>query len=210
MNKENKTYRIAYVIVIFLLRLFFRVKPIGRENIPQGPAIVCANHSNWADPFIIADAFTKEHQVRVMAKAELFKIPLLGRFLRSIGTFPVDRGKSDVSAIRTTLRYLQEGYKVVIFPEGTRVTDEDATAAKNGAVRLASKANVPIVPVYIPRKKRLFFQFPLIIGEPYYVNEHKARLSNEEYDALAEALMEKINGLRPQATARGHGEASAQ
>jgi 1-acyl-sn-glycerol-3-phosphate acyltransferase len=209
MNKEQRAYRIAYIFVIFLLRLFFRVKPIGRENIPQGPAIVCSNHSNWADPFIIANAFTKEHQIRVMAKAELFKIPLLRGFLRSIGTFPVKRGKSDVSAIRTTLRYLQEGYKVVIFPEGTRVTDEDATAAKNGAVRLAERAGVPIVPIYIPRKKRLFFHFPLVIGKPYHINQDKAKLSTEEYDALAEELMQKIKELRPLGKIRGNGEASA-
>ena len=59
MNKEHRAYRIAYIFVIFLLRLFFRVKPIGRENIPQGSAIVCSNHSNWADPFIIANCVHK-------------------------------------------------------------------------------------------------------------------------------------------------------
>lgn len=197
MKNVYRSYRRAYDIVIFLLNIFFRTKPSGRENIPKGAAIVCANHSNWADPFIIAAAFTKENQIRVMAKAELFRIPVLAPFLRSLGTFPVNRGANDISAIRLSLRLLKEGDKVVIFPEGTRVSVDDAIAAKSGAVKMAAKAGVPIIPVYIPRKKRLFFGFPVVIGKPYYINPENNKLSSEDYLVLADDLMERIKSLNP-------------
>ena len=59
-------------------------------------------------------------------------------------------------------------------------------------------------------KKRLFFHFPLVIGKPYYINQDKEKLLTEEYDALAEELMQKIKELRPLGRIRGNGEASAQ
>jgi len=186
----KKSYHFVYSALRPLCALLYPLRILGRENIPEGPAIICANHSNYIDPILIAYAFTKKHWIHFMAKIELFKIPVLGWILRKIGTFPVDRGSADIGSIRTAMRYLKEGAKVMIFPEGTRVSADDAVAAKSGAVRLASKLKVPIIPVHIPRGKKIFRRVLLIIGKPYQVTA-----SAGEYDSAAGELMHRIGEL---------------
>jgi len=61
-----------------------------------------------------------------MAKEELFRIPLVSSFIKSLGAFPVKRGKGDVGAIKTALKLLEEGHIVGIFPEGTRLKNKKA------------------------------------------------------------------------------------
>ena len=72
--------------------------------------------------------------------------------------------------------------------------------AKHGALKLAERSGAPIVPVYIPRKKRLFRRNTVVVGEPYYINHERKKLTTEEYDELAAELMRKINGLRNSST----------
>jgi 1-acyl-sn-glycerol-3-phosphate acyltransferase len=205
MNPEYRAYRKAYYVVAAMLALLFRLKPSGRENIPKGPVMLCANHSSNFDPFIICIAAGIEHQLHIMGKVELFRIPIISWILRKIGMFAVDRGNNDVSAIKTSLKYLKAGEKVVIFPEGTRVRSDNAVAAKTGALRIADAAGVPVIPVYIPRKKLLFGRCHVIFGKPVVINPEKRRLSNEEYHEKAEELMEKITELRPEEDMRREG-----
>ena len=79
----------------------------------------------------------------------------------------------------------------MIFPEGTRVHGTDSVRPKSGAVRMADRADVPVVPVYLPRDKKLFRKIRVVIGEPYHVH----REPGKTYDDLAEELMEKIWAL---------------
>ena len=164
----------------------------GRENIPDGPAVICANHSNYIDPLLVALAFGKENYMHFMAKLELERVPIVGPVLKKCGICFVDRGKADIDAIRNMMRYLKHGEKVFMFPEGTRVEHDNEVEAKTGAVRIASKMKVPIVPVYIPRGKKIFGRVELRIGKPYTV-EGK---THEEYEKLADGIMERIYELR--------------
>lgn len=195
MNKEQRSYSIAYTFLHVFVSIFYRVKVKGRENLPDGAAMCCASHSSWLDPFMICFACGKKNQLHMMAKAELFKMPVVGWFMKKIGTISVDREKADIAAVKSALTYLKHGEKVGIFPEGTRVSGDYQIVAKSGAVKIAAKAGVPVVPIHIPRKKRIFSRVNVIIGEPYYVNSEKARLSAEEYGILAEELMKKINSM---------------
>ena len=190
-EKGRRGYNALYSLFKIIQVLFFPLQRVGMENIPQGAAVVCANHSSYADPVLLALAFTRKYYLRFMAKKELFSVPVLGWAIRNAGAFPVNRAVNDVGAIRTAMRLLKEGEKLMVFPEGTRVAREDATAAKAGAIRLASKLKVPLLPVYIPRKKPLFHKVRIVVGEPYFVDD-----SGGKGDALAEELMEKINTLR--------------
>lgn len=196
MSREYRKYRFLYFVSSITIRLLYGVRPSGRENIPQGAALFCANHSNWADPFLMAFALGKENFVHFIAKVELFKNKLLAAFVRAAGAFPVDRSKADLQAVRTTMKLLRSGEKVGIFPEGTRADTDDAVEAKIGAIKFAEKTGAPIVPVYIPRKKRLFSRVPVTIGEAYYVNPEKKKLSPEDYAREARQMMERIHALR--------------
>lgn len=186
----------VYNIARWTIGLFVREETIGRENLPDGAAVLCANHSSWSDPFLLWFAATKKHFVHIMAKAELFKIPVLSFFMRKLGVIPVDRGNSDVKAIKSSLRCLKEGTKLGIFPEGTRAKEDNAIEAKRGAVRIADKAGVPVVPVYIPRKKSLFRKTVVTIGKPYYINPEHEKLTPDDYLAAADELMKRINSLK--------------
>ena len=180
MKKDYRRYRALYIFLRIVLFPFYRLKFIGRENVPEGGAMLCANHTSFLDPIFLAFALGIKHHPRFMGKASLFRVPLVGRIYTAVGSFAVERGKSDVTAVKTAMSYLKSGEKVVIYPEGTRVRGDSAVAAKQGAVRIADQMNVPVVPVHIPGDKHLFGRYTIVIGEPYFVNAEKTKLSGEE------------------------------
>ena len=191
-EKERRTFDALYSLVIPVVKLLYPMRSSGRENIPDGPALVCANHSNLVDPLLVAAAFGKKNFMHFMAKLELSTEPITGEILKSRGVYFVDGGRQDIDAIRNTMRFLKRGEKVCMFPEGTRVSEDNSVEAKTGAVRIASKMKVPIVPVYIPRRKKIFAKTEVLIGEPFLV-EGK---THEEYAELADGVMERIYELR--------------
>ena len=195
--RSSRFYRACYCIARFFIGIFCRIDISGRENIPEGSAMICANHSAMLDPFLIAFAFGMNSQMHVVAKAELFRIPVLSWMLRTLGMISVNRGMSDMATIKSTLNYLKGGEKVVIFPEGTRTSTDDSVSAKNGAVRLAERAGVPVIPFFIPRRKPLFHTIQVVIGVPYKIEKQYEKRTAEEYAELADRLMEKIKALNP-------------
>jgi len=195
-SKESKKfYRGCYRVAGPVLRFFRPIKVYGKENITKGAALVCANHSAMIDPFLIALSYGIDDPIHVMTKIEVFKVPVISTVLRKLGMISVDRSTIDVASIKTSLTYLKKGEKVVIFPEGTRISEYDSTAAKSGAVKLAERAGVPIVPVYLPRKKPFLKKIPVIFGEPYYIEKTEGKRTAEDYAALSEELMKKIQAL---------------
>ena len=188
----NKMYSFAYHILWPIVHVLWPYRFTGREIIPEGGAVICANHSSFIDPILVGLAFGKKHFLHFMAKAELFKVPVLGWIMRKAGAFGVNRGSNDISAVRTAMKYLKAGEKVLIFPEGTRVSEDDAVEARTGAIRLASKLRVPIVPVHVPRVKKLFSRVHIHIGEPYYVEN----ADHSSFERLSGELMRRISSLR--------------
>jgi len=189
-------YRFIIAVITPLVKLLYPHRVIGAENIPDGAAVVCGNHSSYIDPVLIAVAFTSRRMVHFMGKAEIFKNPFFRWFFTKIGAFPVRRGEQDIAAIKNSMRFLKEGTKVMIFPEGTRVGRDNEAAAKTGAVRIADKMKAPVVPVYMPRDKKMLRKTVVVIGEPYMVSEEETRC---DYQAKADELMVKISGLRERA-----------
>ncbi len=186
-------YSLYYILVFPLFSLMHRVSVKGRENIPEGGVLICANHSSLRDPIVLAFALGFKYHPRFMAKIELMRMPILGFLLKKAGIFGVNRGHSDITAIKTAMKLLKDGEKVVIFPEGTRVESADEASAKTGAIMLASKVGVPILPVYIPRRKKPFRKIDVVIGKPYYIEKIKG--GSEAYSVYARELMQKIEEL---------------
>jgi len=197
MKPSYKFYRKCFRLARAVTGIFFRLETIGRENIPDGAALVCANHSSNLDPFLAAFAFGIENQIHIVAKAELFKIPGISAIMRRLGMIRVDRGTLDVAAIKNTFGYLKKNEKVAIFPEGTRVYEDGAAPSKSGAVKIAERAGVPILPLFIPRKKPLFSSVRMVIGEPYSIARQDDRQTQEYYVRLTEMLMDRIKMLNP-------------
>jgi 1-acyl-sn-glycerol-3-phosphate acyltransferase len=125
-----------------------------------------------------------------MAKIELFRRKWMAKLLGQVGAFGVDRDGADISAIRTVMKYIRAGEKVGIFPEGTRVSTDGAVQAKAGAARMAAKLRVPIVPVFISRRKVIFRKVKIVIGEPIYVPKE-----TEDFQQVTDELMDTIAKL---------------
>jgi len=185
-------YKCARAIAAFIFKIanFYRV--YGRQNIPDGGVLVCGNHTNFADPILAGVALDTKVRVRYMAKKELFSKKFFAWFLGKVGAFPVNRGVADLTAIKEALRTLNSGERLVMFPEGTRNSDE---GAKAGVGMLALRSGCPILPVYITPGKRLFKRVRLIIGEPYYPQKPESKPTQEDYRRVADECLEKINAL---------------
>ena len=167
----------------------------GREQIPAGSCIFCANHSGMADPIWILLALPEKKMIRIMAKQQLLKIPVLGAILRGIGVFPVDRGNSDIGAVKTAIRSLKDGWNLLLFPEGTRVREPGTVAVKGGAAMIAIRSGVQMLPVFIGRQKKLFSRVPIIFGKPYDPQYTGRKGTAEEYQANAEEVMRQAYAL---------------
>lgn len=186
-------YVIWYLIAYPIARLILPCRFLGRENIPQGPLVVCANHTNILDPVLVAIAFGRKRQLFFMAKAELFNIPIFSTILKSIGVFPINREETDISSIRTAIKHLKNSEQIMMFPEGTRVSDANTVAAKSGAVRIATKMKAPILPIFLTKGKKLFQSSQVVIGMPFTLQAPP----DKNYSPLADELMEKIQALEP-------------
>ena len=194
----NVIYVLAYWVLWPVFRIFKPTKTIGRQNIQKG-GLYCANHTRMSDPLVVAYAMGWPHQIHVMAKEEIMHWPILGWILKHGGIFGVKRGESDVGAIKTAMKYLKSEEKLLIFPEGTRHQDGEFGAAKTGAAMLAVRTGVPIIPVYLPPEKKWFRRTPVVFGEPYYPKVAGRKGTADEYRAIADDLMERIEALAPQA-----------
>ena len=113
-------YRLVSFLLVFpLFRLVFRGRTTGNTRVPMhGPLVVVANHGSHLDPPLLGHGLGRP--VAFMAKAELFRIPVLGRLIRACGAYPVNRGASDREAIRTATAKLQEGLSLIHISEPTR------------------------------------------------------------------------------------------
>lgn len=191
----DRFFHALYAVVWPFFNLVHPVRAIGRENIPEGAALICPNHTRASDPFFVLYAFKRKHIMRAMAKAEIMRVPVIGWVLRKAGVFGVERGTADINAVKTALRVLKDGYKLLLFPEGTRVGEGESVEAKTGAAMFAVRTGSPIIPVYVPAKKRWFRPTTVVIGQPYYPQVAGRKGTSEEYRAISDELMERIYAL---------------
>ena len=192
----DRLYHILFWPVFVCFCLFHPVRMVGRQNIPEGAAVIAANHSAYADPMMAIMAFGYHNPLRIMAKEELFHIPLLGWILIKVGMFGVNRGQSDMAAVKHAIKVLKEDCKLLLFPEGTRVSSpEENSDAKTGAILFAARSGAPLLPVYIPRKKHWFRFTTITVGEAYHPDVPARKATAEDYKRAADDLMERIYAL---------------
>lgn len=178
--KENKVlYGICKLIYTTLLKVLYRPKAIGIENIPDDGAVIFAgNHRHAFDPVVVM-THTKR-VVHYMAKETLFK-GLHGILFKKIGLIKVYRTKSNPEAIQSAVELLKSGGTLGIFPEGTRNrTDKELLKFKHGAVTIAKQSNSKIVPFAIKGEYKLFSNKLIIeFGKPINVSNMELDTANE-------------------------------
>jgi glycerol-3-phosphate dehydrogenase (NAD(P)+) len=135
-----------------LLFIYFRIRRLGTEHVPDGGVILAANHRSFLDPFVIGACIGRP--TYFVAKQELFRNPIVAWFLNCLGAFPLRRGASDEESVATALTLLERGRAVVIFPEGTRIKTGSLGRPKRGVGRLALQSGKPVVPIAVTGSER--------------------------------------------------------
>ena len=201
VKKKSLPKKRFYYFLRFLLaapiRFFQRVKPVGLENIDKNKNyIVCANHIAKRDVVLISASYPT--QLRFLAKKELFKIPLLSSLITKLGAIKLDRGGSDVTAIKTAVKLAESGETVAIFPQGHRYPKENpaTTPRKNGAALIAYHSGCDVLPVCIKTKKIKYTPFckkEIIFGKPIK-NSELGFLNggSEEYRLATDKIFNEI------------------
>lgn len=196
-------WRLAALVVPALMRLLFRLRVEGAAHIPvRGPAIVAANHASYIDPPVIGVGVLPR-TLAFMAKASLFRIPILRRIVRALYAFPVAKGQGDREAIKTALRVLAEGHLLAIFPQGTRVGGETLELTR-GVALLAQHSGAPVVPAAIIGSDRVWRGGALPLRFPRLIIRFGAAIHLEEIDGppreaqrvFTERLAAEIQKLR--------------
>lgn len=179
-----------------------RCRVTGLENVPgTGPVIIASNHQSYADPPLLSRITRRP--LSYIAKEELFRIPLMGRFIVWVNAFPVRRGTADLRALRAGLQVLAAGRCLVIFPEGMRSPDGRLLQPELGVALIALKSRAPVLPValdgsnrVLPRKPPILrpARFSIRVGAPIAFDElyDKRHWEREDLEYVARTIMEGI------------------
>lgn len=186
-------------VVAPLFHTYLRGRIFEAQAVPQrGPLIVVSNHASYFDPPLLSNAVRRP--VAFMAKAELFKIPILKTLIRLYGAYPVQRGARDRSAIRSAHQALKQGWSVGIFLTGTRTPDGRIDDPKLGAALIAAQAQVPLLPVCLWGTEKILSHGPIPRPVPVTVRIGQLILppsssNRPELEAVTQACAQQINAL---------------
>lgn len=191
----NRFFHIAYLFVKPIVAILFPHRVVGLENLPEGGALLCANHASGWDPVLIAVCLPNDSRLSFMGKDSLFRIPVLGWLIRKLGAFPVKRGGNDLVAMKTAMKALTDGRRLLVFPEGTRVAHQGDTEAKGGVTVMATRTGTPMIPIYCGGKHKLFRRTTVVFGEPYCPVIAGRRPTPEENHQAAEKVLSRIYAM---------------
>jgi 1-acyl-sn-glycerol-3-phosphate acyltransferase len=129
-------YRIVMLVATPIVRWWGRLRVRGAELLDApGAVLLFANHDSHWDPLVVGVA-AGDHQIRALAKASLWKNPVVARVLDGMGQIPIERGRGDAGALSAAIEQLRQGARIGVFPEGT-ISKGEVLRQLSGAGRLA-------------------------------------------------------------------------
>lgn len=176
--------------------LFFKLSVDGLENIDLNQHyVVCANHSNAQDPFVLGGILPIE--VRFMGKKEIFKNKIVAAFVTALGVFPVDRDNNDLKAIKMALKILKDKGNLALFPEGTRNKGVEPLPVKSGVALLAVKTKTPVLPITIDGTFKFFKPLKVSIHEPIVLDAlYDQKAEPDVLEDMSQKIMQGIYAKR--------------
>lgn len=202
--------RVAVILVKPTLMLFTRRTWRGMRHIPPtGGAILACNHITHVDPLVVAHfVYNSGRNPSFLAKAAVFKLPVIGRIIKATGQIAVHRGGADaIRSLHEAIDAVNDGKSVIFYPEGTTSKQPDhwPMRGKTGVARLAAETGAPVIPIshwgsqalFDPIRKKLRLRprtrVTVVAGEPVDLSRwHGAEPSTETLTAMSEAIMLRV------------------
>jgi 1-acyl-sn-glycerol-3-phosphate acyltransferase len=183
----------------------FDLKVYGRPHVPlSGGVIIAANHQSYLDPVLVGSQLRRP--LSFLAKSELFENRYFGWLIRNLNAFPVRQGEGDVGAVKETIRRLQEGHALTIFPEGSRSPDGELQPIQPGIALIVRRAGVPVVPCVIdgsfaawPRHQKLPRPHPIRVkfGPAMQLADLKGGEIVKRLDAALHQMFAELRASNP-------------
>jgi 1-acyl-sn-glycerol-3-phosphate acyltransferase len=212
-KRHNVLERWWLTFCLLVVRIFFgtlyRVKVTGKENLPKdGGTLIASNHVSFLDPLLIPSIIMSLRDPEMIygpAKAELYRIPLLGQLLYSLGIYPVQRNSRDIRAMKRTIALLKSN-KVMIFPEGERSMNGQLQEGNRFVGKMVYDSKPVVIPTAVkgtekalPRGKcipRFFTRLEVIFGPPLDLSAYYAYpTAKMAAPLITERIMDAIGKL---------------
>lgn len=185
--------RLLNKIIVLLSKIVYPLKVYGKENIPEGGALLCYNHLSAVDPLYVLRIYPKD--IRFLAKKELFEHKVLGRILKSFGAIELNRENPEITTLFKVVKVLKGGHKLSISPEGTRnkTGSTDFLQFKSGSALLSVTGKCPIVPVIVEKKAKVFRKNRIKVGKAFELTEfYDIKPTDEDMQKMNDILRVKM------------------
>jgi len=208
------SYCLVYTLARLFFKVFFRLRIYGEKHMHSGGGLVMANHCSLYDPPVLSISCPEE--VHFLAKASLFRVPLLGPLIRLLNSHPVSHSASDMRVLREMIQLLRAKKKLIIFPEGKRSEDGKLQSFEKGLFFLAKSTKSTVFPAYLQGTFDawpIYQKFPHIFGKMVCVFgssiewDYFEELPKEETEKVFnEQCSKAIEELRTWLEAGAHGD----
>ena len=205
--RRNWIWRSCQILLQVVFTTWLRYRARGVDRLPrEGGALLLCNHQSFLDPLLVGLPLTRP--VSFLARDSLFRVPVVGTILRMTYVMPLDRDGGGSAGIRETLRRLEQGFLVGIFPEGTRSADGAVGLLKPGFAALVRRTKLPLVPVGIAGANRALgrhsrFLWPcrvcVVFGTPFDPDELMRLKQKGREKELVEAVRQRIVACQQEA-----------
>ncbi|MCK4905648.1 1-acyl-sn-glycerol-3-phosphate acyltransferase [bacterium] len=201
----NILYAFAHIILNPIFKILFRWDIKGKENIPKrGGVILAAHHESYLDPMLVGTASPR--QIYFLARKELFQLGCFSWLIKRLNTIPISREQLQIGTLKKSLQILKEGKALLLFPEGTRSSAGTISEGEKGIGLIASKSNVPVIPVLIKgsgyaltrdTNRITSHKIYVIFGKPLYFENLGSESKKNAYQEFTDRVMEKMRKLAP-------------